>query len=122
MKKRKTPTFEEAYKNTMECARGFETAMSALSMMDPMLQAECEIKKGKRLKLDSVKMTSSNFILGVGHEKCGCPGIVSMIFRNGDWVCPSCNGWISEKSAKRIMKKDYDKMANMFSNLSIVIK
>ena len=112
----KIPKFEEAYQNTMVFCKNFEDTITKIpGMFD-------ELKKEKKLKLSNVEMTSSNFILGVGHVKCGCPGIVNMIFSNGDWICPSCNGYISEKSAKKIMKKDYDKMAKMFLNLVIASK
>jgi hypothetical protein len=113
MSKNKPSDFEESYKNTMEFSKQF-------SLLIPLMGDD--LQKKQHLNIENVLMTSSNFILGVGHKKCGCPGIVNMIFNNGDWVCPSCSGWVSEKEAKNIMKKEYADMINTFSKLTLGVK
>ena len=109
----KMPDFDEAYESTMQFCKQFNALIPLMGD---------DLQKKEHIDIKNVLMVSSNFILGVGHKKCGCPGIVSMIFNDGSWVCPSCLGWVSEKEAKAIMKKDYSKMISNFSRLRLTTK
>lgn len=107
-KTRKILSFEEAYNNAMQFCDSF----GMLTKLMP--QVSSELDKKDKLNAEEIIETSCNFVLGVGHKKCGCPGFVAMIFHDNCWVCPRCNGWMSKNEAKKVMKKDYNKIPDMF--------
>ena len=69
------PTEEEAIKQTIR----FEEACHEQFMRFGMPK----MPKGNHIDdLTTVCGIASNFILGTGHKKCGCPGLVGMIYQD----------------------------------------
>ena len=111
----KIPTLEEALKSSKEFGEMFQGLMNFGGMA---LTGGEEIKADHHIDLNQITGTARNFILGVAHKQCGCPGIATMIFWKQMFVCGGCNGFITEEEALPFQKEAYDGMLN-FGKLKI---
>lgn len=69
-------------------------------MFAEMLGITTDPKTMRRIPLNELTGTWTSGIPGVGHDKCNCPGFVSMLpAKDGTFKCDSCNGYATKEDS-----------------------